>query len=62
MKGTAPIIACDDESGCDQWIWDAYTATVDNWRDFLDGWQYDPYDRDLPQLCPQHAPTPGDAS
>ena len=56
MRATYPIIMCDSEDGCDQWTTDEYTATVSNWQDFLNGWQYDPYDDNLPHLCPDHAP------
>lgn len=58
MRGTYPIVTCDHEDGCDQWMLDEYTATVSNWQDFLDGWQYDPihYDEsECPALCPEHA-------
>lgn len=56
MKGTFPIITCDDEDGCDQWTVDWYTALATNWRSLMEpGWQYDPYRPADDQLCPQHA-------
>lgn len=57
-RGTYPIVTCDHEDGCDQWMLDEYAATVSNWRDFLGDWQYDPYTYDegpkSPALCPEH--------
>lgn len=58
MKGTFPIITCDDENGCPEWTLDWYEALAGNWRELMaPGWQYDPYDHDLDQLCPEHAGT-----
>lgn len=55
-RGTFPIITCDYEVGCDQWTLDYYEALCDNWRSLMaEGWQYDPYARDKPHLCPEHA-------
>jgi hypothetical protein len=59
MKGSVPTIHCDDESGCTEWTLDYYEMTCDNWRSLMDkGWQFDPYDRNLPHLCPDHAAAP----
>jgi hypothetical protein len=56
MRATFPIITCDDDSGCDQWTLDWYSALVSNWRELMaPGWRYDPYRPDRPQLCPSHA-------
>lgn len=53
---TVPVQTCDDEDGCDRWMIDYYALCANNWKDFLDGWQFDPYsphDRDL-ALCTEH--------
>lgn len=55
MQTTFPIITCDDDSGCDQWTLDWYTALASNWRELMQpGWTYDPHHPDRPQLCPEH--------
>lgn len=54
MRGTIPILTCDSEYGCDQWVTDMYELGVTNWRENMPGWTYDPYkDRDA-ALCPEH--------
>lgn len=58
MRGTYPIVTCDHDSGCTEWMLDQWSACVDNWRDFLDGWQYDPFRYDeiaCPAFCAEHA-------
>lgn len=55
MKGTVPIVTCDHEDGCDEWMLDHYEMCVDNWKDFLDGWAYDPYRYRDDAFCPEHA-------
>lgn len=42
MRGTIPIRTCDSEDGCDGWMIDQHAMDVDNWRDLLDGWKFDP--------------------
>lgn len=54
MKATLPIVICDDEQGCDEFMVDYHEQCASNWRDLVPaGWQYDPY-RDT-ALCPVHA-------
>lgn len=54
MRGALPIITCDSEEGCDQWMVDNYELGVMEWREITRGWKYDPYnDRDA-ALCPEH--------
>jgi hypothetical protein len=58
-RGTVPIVTCDHEDGCDQWMLDHWTMGVTNWQTFLDGWKYDPHQYDeirRPALCPDHNP------
>lgn len=56
MRGTAPIITCDHEDGCDQWVIDWYSALASNWRELMpSGWRYNPHRPDEPQMCPDHA-------
>lgn len=61
MKGTAPIITCDDWGGCSEFAIDWYELGVTNWREFMPGWQYDPYRQDGETFCPDHTPA-GDAA
>ena len=56
MRGTIPIVTCDHEDGCDEWMIDHYSMDVSNWRDFLNGWKYDPWTYDDDALCPEHIP------
>lgn len=55
MRGTMPIITCDDENGCDEWEIDDYTIGAMNWRELLAGWQYNPYESGADIFCPKHA-------
>lgn len=56
MKGTFPIITCDDEHGCDQWTLDWYEGLASNWRELMaEGWRYNPHRAAEPHLCPDHA-------
>lgn len=55
MKGTIPVIYCDHEDGCGDWIIDHHAMDVSNWRDFLNGWAYDPAKPDE-ALCRFHSP------
>lgn len=59
MRGSYPIVTCDHEDGCTEWMLDHWSADVSNWKTFLDDWQYDPYRYDEnknPALCPKHCP------
>lgn len=57
MKGTLPIVMCDDEYGCDDYMVDYYEQGATNWRELVPaGWQYDPH-RDT-AFCPEHSSTP----
>jgi hypothetical protein len=54
MRGTVPIITCDSEYGCDNWVIDNYELGAKEWREIMRGWTYEPYkDRDA-ALCPEH--------
>jgi hypothetical protein len=53
MRSTVPILICDHEDGCDRWEIDYHGMGVDNWRDLLGGWAYDPYVDDT-AYCPDH--------
>lgn len=55
MRSTMPAMFCDSEDGCDEWHIDWYEGTASNWRDLLDGWQYDP--RTGAAFCPEHTTT-----
>lgn len=55
MKGTVPIITCDDEYGCDEWELDHFEMGVMNWRELMQGWKYDPYNSGDDMFCPEHA-------
>lgn len=46
------VVVCDNETGCTEWILDYYTLTVDNWRELMAGWEYDPHDPEDFALCP----------
>jgi hypothetical protein len=52
MRGTIPIRTCDHEDGCDDWMIDHREMEVDNWRDLLGGWEFDP--RRDESFCPEH--------
>jgi hypothetical protein len=55
MKGTAPIITCDDEDGCTEWDIDYYEMGASNWRELMPGWQYNPYGSGEGIYCREHA-------
>jgi len=55
MKGTMPIVTCDDEYGCDEWEVDYHQICATNWRELMEGWQYNPYDSAADIFCPEHA-------
>lgn len=55
MKGTVPIVTCDHEDGCDEWMIDNWEMGVSNWRDLMPGWTYDPYKDNDDALCPEHS-------
>ncbi len=57
MRGTAPIITCDHEDGCPEWVIDYYSGLASNWAELMPGWQYEPYRDSMPHLCPEHAST-----
>ncbi len=55
MRSTFPIITCDSEDGCSEWTLDWYEALASNWQELMaEGWRYNPYRADEPQLCPVH--------
>lgn len=55
MKGTMPIITCDEDSGgCTDWTTDWYEACASNWAELMEGWQYDPYKPAALIYCPSH--------
>jgi len=54
MKSTVPIVTCDYEDGCDEWMINYYEMGVSNWREFLYGWKYDPYSYNDDAFCPEH--------
>lgn len=60
MKATAPIITCDDESGCTEWEIDYYEMTAMNWRELMGEWKYNPYDSTADIYCPYHAKEVGE--
>lgn len=55
MKASAPIVTCDDESGCTEWEIDYYEMTAMNWRELMGDWKYNPYDPAADIYCPYHA-------
>jgi hypothetical protein len=55
MRGTAPIITCDDDNGCDEWEIDYWVMGAMNWRELMPGWCYDPYDSGKDIYCKEHA-------
>jgi hypothetical protein len=55
VKSTIPTLHCDHESGCPEWTPDWYELTCSNWRDLLDGWDYDPYRDPDASFCPEHS-------
>lgn len=56
MKATAPIVTCDDESGCTEWEIDYYEICATNWRELMPGWTYNPNDSTADIYCKEHAP------
>lgn len=58
MKGTIPIITCDDEYGCDEWEINHWEMGVMNWRELMQGWKYDPHHSAAEMFCPEHAKDP----
>lgn len=51
--GTVPIQMCDDEYGCDEWMFDNYAMGASNWREVMPtGWVFDP--RSDRAFCPEH--------
>jgi len=58
-KGTVPIVMCDHESGCDEWVIDHYEMTVSE----IDGVRVTPTPTGWSgrvgtdeHLCPEHSP------
>jgi hypothetical protein len=60
MKGTMPIVTCDDEYGCTEWEVDYYEVGATNWRALMGHWLYNPYDSNANTYCPEHAKGAGD--
>jgi len=54
MKGTLPILMCDHEDGCEEWLIDNYQMGVTNWRTFAGSWDYDPHKDPDRAFCPKH--------
>lgn len=54
MRSVVPVLICDHEDACDAWITDEYAMGVDNWRDCLGGWEYDPHRDTEAAYCPEH--------
>jgi hypothetical protein len=57
VKGNMPVLYCDAEEGCAEWMIDHRAMDVDNWRELVpEGWTYDPYKDAEAALCPYHHP------
>lgn len=54
MRGTVPILTCDSEDGCDQWVTDVYALGVMEWKEIMRGWAYNPYKDPDSAYCPEH--------
>jgi len=58
-KGTVPIVMCDHEDGCDQWVLDDWAMNVSTINDVPVGpvplgWSGTPGSDE--HLCPEHSP------
>lgn len=54
MRGIVPILSCDHEDGCTEWIIDEYELGIAEWREGMPGWTYNPYKSRDSSYCPDH--------
>jgi hypothetical protein len=52
--GAIPILQCDHEDGCEEYITNYYEMCADNWRERMPGWYFDPYEDVDTAYCPKH--------